>query len=473
MKNNTNINNHKSLIIKKFDAIYNLFTKGDSISQYLKESKTRHLNDFTPKIWNMDTQILTILNSFFDKVSKIGFNENDNYNLSIISENEKYKLLFNTQNVTPSSSKNKIEVAKNTMSQYVRVLSFFNVIIIKDYNELSKFISDNNDTYDSYDIFLSNEFRLICLTGSVTRWMTLGTIYDFIIKGIKNKNKDIMNMAFSLFVSTCYYLDKNHIIFNNEDDNKWTCIKPLKNKKIKDIGHVNNMNKFKILKKILNETYISLSKKIESLLLNELKDKSAEFNAHLISLDEYVIDKFLDDILFLLMDENEISFLTDINYEIYKEFQKTIELNNDINKCRQKLRDNILKSRNINNDTYYSDIESCSFDFNYLPDAIEQMEAAHILSVSDIKLNIKNNPDEKEKYLKMLSNENNGIIIDHIYHDAFDKNWLKLDYNGVFQPTKEWNKRYTLNGKIYKHGLVKIKDNVLNDEMINFISMRK
>lgn len=175
----------------------------------------------------------------------------------------------------------------------------------------------------------------------------------------------------------------------------------------------------------------------------------------------------------MLFDKNETNFIIDTNYNMHKEFVDVIQLNNDIERCRQKLRENILKNRNKNNDTYYSDIESSSNEFNYLPDAIEQMEAAHILPVSDIKLKIKNNPKQKEEYLSLLSNENNGIIIDHVYHDAFDKNWLRLDYNGVFQPTEEWNKRYTIKGKIYKHGLVKIKGEVLSKEMKNFILLRK
>lgn len=478
MENNYKNNSFSKHIMKKFDVIYNLFLKTELINNANSENEKKMIKNMVPKIWNMDTQILTILNVFFEKILNVGFQKNDVYKLNIVKNQNGYKLIFNNENITPTSSKNKDEVAKNTMFQYVRVLSFFKVIIIKDYENLSRFFSSKLDDNKNYEVLLSSEFKLIYLSGSVNEWMTLGIVYDFIIKGIKDNNKDIMNMAFSFFVSTVYFLDKNKIIFNNQNDPKWSCIKHLKNKKINNIGYNNEIDKFKIIYKILSETYIQLVKKTKSLIefnINSnnnwiINNENYDLRENL---DNIVLHKFLDDILFLLFDKNETNFIIDTNYNMHKEFVDVIQLNNDIERCRQKLRENILKNRNKNNDTYYSDIESSSNEFNYLPDAIEQMEAAHILPVSDIKLKIKNNPKQKEEYLSLLSNENNGIIIDHVYHDAFDKNWLRLDYNGVFQPTEEWNKRYTIKGKIYKHGLVKIKGEVLSKEMKNFILLRK
>ena len=470
-------NNNKSLKIlsikNKFNAIYDFFTKRQMIEKCNSDSERIIIDKMIPKIWNMDTQILKILNMFFQKITDVNVSSASNYSLEIECSNKgTYKLLFNDINVTPSSSPNKEWVAINTMLQYVRVLSFFKVIIIKDYKELQSSIKKEATSRYANGILLSNEFKQICLSGSVNKWMTLGVIYDFILKGIKDYDKDIINMAFSFFVSLTYYLDKEKIIFNNDINDMWAPIQFVKKKNCKGIGINTEMNKFDIIKKILNETYIQLAIKTEELLKIEIVDEVIKkYNSE--DLWIFILDKFLDDLLFLLFDkkENEIEF--NLNFEVYKEFKKVIDLNNEIEKTRQKLRENILKSRNKLNDKYYSDIESYSNDFQYLPDAIEQMEAAHILPVSDIKLKIKNNPNLKDKYLKLLSNENNGIIIDHVYHDAFDKNWLRLDYNGIFQPTDEWNKRYLLNGKVYKHGLVKIKEDVLSNEMKSFISWRK
>lgn len=261
MENNYKNNSFSKHIIKKFDVIYNLFLKTELINNANSENEKKMIKNMVPKIWNMDTQILTILNVFFEKILNVGFQKNDVYKLNIVKNQNGYKLIFNNENITPTSSKNKDEVAKNTMFQYVRVLSFFKVIIIKDYENLSRFFSSKLDDNKNYEVLLSSEFKLIYLSGSVNEWMTLGIVYDFIIKGIKDNNKDIMNMAFSFFVSTVYFLDKNKIIFNNQNDPKWSCIKHLKNKKINNIGYNNEIDKFKIIYKILSETYIQLVKK--------------------------------------------------------------------------------------------------------------------------------------------------------------------------------------------------------------------
>lgn len=442
----------------KFELIAEKFT-------YLKEiesvsKKSNNLLSMTAKLWNMDTSILTILEAFLKKISEFKKTINEScYDLKIIQvpkeNNTYYKLMYGNENVTPSS---KDSVALSTIYQYIRVLLFFDIVIINDYENLRGNIEKGNPI----KIVFTATFRTLISLNDWNKWFNKNRFIDFITKGLTKKVLGFNDMSYSYFMSLIYYLDDEKILANNSIYFKH-CLtkmnKKINNQAPSDDVHV-KMNK------ILNETYIKLVERFINILN---KDNAYDDNYKIMN---FVLNEIINNLDLNILYDGELDDTE------FSEFIEKCKVTKKIQNGRSSLRENLLKERNPENSNYYSDLEPINSNDLYTPDCINQIEAAHIYPVSGIKNKILNNDDDlkNKEYFNYLSDYNNGILMDHIYHDAFDRGWLILNYNGEFEPTDEWNRNYKdryidSDKKIIKYPLVRIKRDVFQKEVKKYISM--
>lgn len=424
-------------------------------SQKLNDKqKSKLLKNEKVKAWNMDTSILTIIDNFLSKLKKLEFKDIKNNELWIKAINGKYSFLLGKLNITPTEKSTGL-VAYNTKDQYFRILSFFNLIFSDDYDKTKR---SHRDTLIHFDYNFLNFFN----KNNLDDWLSVETILDFISKGIIQKRNDYKRIVYSFLLSFVYVLDEKKEIINNV--NHFILIEFVKRKNIKGIER--ELTYLEKLEKMTKETYGEIVKKTKN-KITELTKKTDNYE---------IIEYFFDRIIKLILSSN--TFFQDDEYGLFTnddldvKLREHIEYNNfinDISKHRSKLRNNILKLRNKNNDLHYSDIDPIDEKIIFIHDCVEQQEAAHIWSVKDIK------KSKGENIFSDLENPNNGILIDYVYHDAYDRGWLKLDVNGHFIPTKEWKDRYYdyENNTYLKYPLMKIKESVFNAEMGDFISKSK
>lgn len=466
------MNNLKNELIRKFKIIYNVFQNNSYqilIDENISKNDKRKVLEHNLKIWNMDTSIFGILKRFHDKCIEnsklIKLNKDKKIYVSWAGENSNghplYNLVFENAVLNPSKKIN--PVAYSTMWQYLRVLNFFDLIIIdlsdKSKNKSKDFIKNDGEIYFSVNIF-----NLINAT-KIDYWLNDELIISYIVRGLKKDIWGYKDMAYSIFVSTIFMLDQENLIFSN-------------------VENIENEIKFKVNKKIDGKKNNDLS--LNDKLIKSSKETYGEFCKFFIkrtSIDNpnknnlELLNVFFDKLIFHLKIDNLISLessytidndLIQFKNDIFNE----IELNKKIQSARSKLRINILENRNIGNDKYYSDIEPIDANIDFIHDCIEQQEAAHIWSVSEIKKTVSNSSCD-ESYLDDLSNPSNGILMDHIYHDAFDRGWIRFNMNGEMIATNKWKEKYVdKNNNFIKYPLMKIKENVFNEKMKYFFSKK-
>ena len=442
----------------KFEIIAEKFTFLSKVKS--TPQKNNNLLLSTAKLWNMDTSILTILETFLKKISEFKKSISETcFDLNIIQIKKDntihYKLVYDSENVTPSS---KGSVALSTIYQYIRVLLFFDILIINDYENLR----DNIEKSKPIKIVFTASFRSLISLSDWNKWFNEGRFIDFITKGLTKRVLGFNDMSYSFFMSLIYYLDSDKFLSNESSYFKHCLSK--KNKKINNEFSSNNIHVK--MNKILNETYIKLVEKFISILT---KNETYENNYQIMNV---ILNKIIDKIGF------DLSCLGGIDDGQLSEIMENYNINKKIQKDRSILRENLLKERNPENNNYYSDLEPINSNDLYTPDCIKQIEAAHIYPVSDIKDKIlcSDNELKNKEYYNYLTDYNNGILMDHVYHDAFDRGWLILNYNGEFEPTDEWNKNYKeryidKDKKIIKYPLVKIKRSVFQDEVKKYINL--
>lgn len=446
-----------SKILDKIEKIISFYINNEfnNKNKNIDQSKLR-----LPKIWNMDTSFYTILAAFFKKLENI---KNSGVDLSqlitktikikYVKRNKKnnplYTLIVDGFDVLPSS---RIECAAvNTISQYIRLLNFFDLIIIPDINKskLNQIINDESELVFSLNI------RNYIDDLHVDDLLTTEKAIEYMIAGIKKDIISYIDASYCIFVHIIWTLsNQNKDILNKI--NEIIGIRFVTKKEIKDTKkQVDNI--YDVVNKSGRETYGVLTKKI----INNLKHDCP---------NEFILNFFLDKFI--------------ISYYYYQNFEniehtidnemlslaKEMELNRKIQQERAKLRDNILTSRKIN-DNHYSDLEPLDKNVVFINDCVAQQEAAHIFPVSEIKKMIK----KKEILFESLSDPNNGILMDHVYHDAFDRGWIRFNSKGEMVPMHTWKKHYVNEntGEYIKYPLMKIKDNVFNKMMSNYMERRK
>lgn len=438
-------------LIKKIEMIFYLFDNICEISDFKKDAKKKVKKN--SKIWNIDTSIFSIINNFFLKIKELvneDVLEKDSFLFlkKIDKNSERFSIFFLDKNVTPSL---KEHVAYSTMWQYLRILNYFDLIIIP--TKTKKALYEINKISWSINIYsFLREYK-------INKFFTLENLGYFISQGIKNDIYGYKDISYSIFLLIIYKLDINRLIINDKSIINFFHFASFKsNKKINNVLS-NDLHFSEKLDKIWNETYKELILKFFDNINEKFKDKNEYF------LLKKIIDEILNNLD--LNWSNRYSYDDSFNkiFEYKSNLVGEINLEREISNARSKLRENILSSRNNNDDIYYSDIEPIDDNIDFVHDCIDQQEAAHIISVSSIKKIIKNNRD----YFYLLSDPNNGLLMDHIYHDAFDRGWLRFNVKGEMIATYKWKEKYfdNKNNKYIKYPLMKIKKNVFSSEMKN------
>lgn len=405
-------------------------------------------------LWNMDTSLKTIIDTFKIKISQIKFNSLDinDYSkvfLQIEKVDNEYKFLINNINVTPITNK-KCVAAKSTKNQYLRTLTFFDLLDRKTLDNL-----------ESSTFSLTIKFIEFYYAKNVDEWWKLDKIISFIKFGINSSNYKFKTLVYSFLICLIYSLDKDKIIVSKIV--YFLEIKFLKNKKDKDGKYVNDLPYYQKIDKAIHDTYKDLIDLTRNKLIEQIK---LETSRKVGDFDDYsILEFFLN-----LIDDSGYYERKDetFNKDTLKMLLDEIDFDKKISNSRSKLRGNILTLRNKNNDLHYSDIEPLyGSDSKFIHDSIEQQEAAHIFSVKDLK---KSKNYSKEDILMQLEDPNNGILMDYVYHDAYDRGWLSLKLDGHFDPQKEWIERYYVNDKPHdKYPIMKIRDDVYNLTMKEYI----
>lgn len=414
----------------------------NKISNFSKSAKPRL------KLWNMDTSIYKTIERFKKKLDSIKtrkFNDYKRKQLIIRKEglnkkgNPLYSFNFDGMNVTPINN-NKGVAAESTKNQYLEVLTFFDLL---NKNTLQ------NLNLTEYGFTL--EFINFIYSDNIDEWWSLDKIVNFIKNGINSSNEAYKRLISSFLICLIYYLDEEHKILKNDTFE----ISFTRNKSTKNNKKYENSNLGRI-KKTMDQTFLGLIKLTKELILRELNNDSKSNDNYEI-LNHFL--KYVDASLYLLID-NEMENL-ELEQEEFR-FYKMVE------NFRRRLRNKILTTRNPNNDLHYSDIEPIDSKIEFEHDAIEQQEAAHIYAVKEIR-KLKGSILDRD-ICSQLEDPNNGILIDYIYHDAYDRNWLSLELDGHFEPQEEWTKHYPNSSK---YPIMKIKDKVYNEMMKKYIQKMK
>lgn len=464
---------------KKFLFIFKQFGFGLFDHINLSETEIKKLYKKMPKIWLMDTSCYTILDNFCSKVFENRdqvFSKQSNLLLKIKNvEKNRYQMFINEVDVTPSTNKEK--VAKYTMSQYIRMLACFELISWEniEQKEFSKIIL--NEGYFKLNL---NFYRLI-KKNIKDEVFDIKNIFNKTAKSTITNKKYLRCFYYSLFIYITLKLDES-LIYKNESYLQNFVLSLSERNVKKDNLKAGEYNLKIRLDKLSGETtYNHLSKNLifqianilnlqtnnlsESNILNELNDDSKQ----------KILEYFFNSIIEHIDLSNESDFVSESleyvekyvpNFDLYEE----IKIEKIVSNQRAQLRKNILESRNINNDEYYSDLEPIDSENTYLPDHIDQQEAAHIYSVSAIKKEVLKGDKE---IVNKLSDPNNGLLMDKIYHNAFDRDWFEFDTNGYMIPNDGWNERYVNNNYSKKYPLLKIKESTFNEIMSEYFKLAK
>lgn len=388
--------------------------------------------NYKAKLWNMDTSILGILEQmklkiyniqtpiFQIEIKKTGINKNGNNEFSIY---------IDKKNITPSRIKSR--VSYSATRQYLQILSSLGIVMFGNTSE--KHIEG------MYDV--SANFK-----STICDFKDSEIIKRLIVFCLKRNIAYSRNLSFSVFLSALKYYEYN---FNNIGIN---------NKKVEKIMSKDDIKFFDITttygifytKKCLKETY-------GKLIEYTLKDES--------------IDEFVNNLIYVLEDKNESD---DFSNEIW--LQNSLNI---LNKERSKFKDSIKANREILNlynkhENIYSDIISTDNKVEGLACKFNELNAAHIYNVWQIKNDLKQATKKKEKdvdkIVASVKNPYNGLMMNNQYHDYFDRNYFSFNIDGEMIYRKE-DEEYLFNVLRFKK--VRIHPKILNDEMKYFLSVRK
>ncbi|AKX34306.1 hypothetical protein SLITO_v1c06790 [Spiroplasma litorale] len=154
-------------------------------------------NDY--QFWKMGTNIPAIIETFFEKISVIKSSDRVSY-INLISLNNRYKILCNNFDVTPSLTFFENGVSWSTMRQFLDVLEAFFIIkknsnysIIYDIN-ICQLLNKNFDI----DMYLKNLFKT--LVDNFTKLTKHGKklyysiIVAYLVQFIENKDNEYIDI---------------------------------------------------------------------------------------------------------------------------------------------------------------------------------------------------------------------------------------------------------------------------------------
>lgn len=414
--------------------------------------------DSNAHLWILDTDIYNTWDRFAQNLKQI-ITKNDftklpnKISISHIKDKNKYALLINNINITPTNKKkdNRI-VAKSTIQQYLKVGSALSCI---NYSDKDK-IGDNTsyslnpniwDLCDDTPKKLNNAF-LRSLTNSLT-----------------SKDPFVVNIGYSLFINLIYNTNKkiffdikNHEISTNKPGND--AVSEYSNYEI------NTTPALEIIRHLAGE---------KEGPNKEIKGCSSTYkNATKNLLNEYDLYKIIDYMYETISTNKDLSEIEIEPTSLDNQFSKYIKQGEQkIEKARSHLRKNMIKARVNNENEPYSDLENSKPN----EDLVSRLVVCHIYDVKEIKKAFSskctrtNDDIPLDYYIEQASDHNNGIFLSPSAHILFDNQTIWFDSEGKLS-YKEGLKRTVQNAFGDNLENVRIKPSVLSGKMIEYINKK-
>lgn len=438
---------------QKINWILNFFTDEELYKQYGINTNAKY--------WKMATDFLKMFERLYINIvdKDVSFPlvcDFDEDALTTEGNNDTYFFSLNHQNVTPCSFKHKNNsVALNTMGQYVRTILAFGVGIYEQhYDNIASIIKTNGQ------IRLVHDIKLLIKKDN---WINL--IQKIILEGAFSNLEDKRNIAYSIIIEMLYHFnyDFTKLIGKNRILQFKKSIGKYNDKEAKTYSLIEHNEKIRndIYEKGTIATYITIINTIDFYYQNSLEafiDDLYELIQSKLNQDEQILDSIdLDNHLWIA--KRQAIDKLESNRSKFK--------NNIYNDRHSK---GLIKSKN----DLYTDIVDIDNNEDGLLSKFNESNACHIFDYHKAKkiiLDAINKSTEKnfETIYDSVMNPNNGLMMRIEYHKSFDIGKWTFDTNGNMLVAYE-EQNYVF--AVLKLKRIKIKQEVLNDEMKEFLNMR-
>lgn len=413
-----------------------------------------HFQNIDAKLWNMDTDVFNMWQRFAENLKYYFSNKDFIYNTCEIVQvphpkdknNFYYKLLINKIDVTPISRNKDKGWSYSGMRQFLQTASAFGYIMYS-----------GDDNFKKESTLFHIPANIVFLFNDNFNWKEL--FIKVILHSLNSNISFLKNFGLSLFFTYIWKVDKSIFSLFSKTIN-FKVIMQKKNKK-----HFNSCDLFcnYYAETMYKESYKNLVNLIiDDISLGEMIDyihKTIKDNIDDIGFELFILDNRKNNDLYQIKPLDQIE-----SYK--KKFNTYVQ---KLNTERGKLRTRLISTRTIGEKRY------CDLELNDEP-FLDHTEAAHIYEVSSIKNELckflKNNPLTCHSVLQSLveqaSDANNGLLLPNTIHKEFDRGTFNFDINGKIIYQKEnLEKMKALNIENSR-----IKQRVLNDEMIEFLKKR-
>lgn len=440
---------------------------------------------FKAKAWTIGTNVFgstkqfisNIKNSFIDKYESLQYIEINNLGQKQVCYKhqqklrERYTITINDVNVTPLTWKSKKSyAAKGTIRQYVQELLAINFI---------------NGSQQKIKINDHERFQILpqlkcCLQSTNCEEVLVNNFVDLIRNRGFNKYAANFekNLSFSLFLCLLLLFDESKSCLSEE---QCQYIKSINvNAKLEKINTIDSKIKFLLDNEY---EYNEICNKIKNNYLNNdfSKFESQIIDFMVLSLPIANQEPSYQNISSTKKDEKPADNPSQASKCTHNELNKIIcKVKKEIDNKRKELKQNIINTR-VGNEKKYSDFNNCQcFSLNIL-------YPCHIFQVKDIKSSVENellnasneNKTKLEtiigKHVCYSNNPSNGLLMRHDWHASFDKHFFGFNYEdgSIFiKKDLEDHIAEAFGMKIEDIKKIKIKDDVLNEEMKNFLIKR-
>ena len=445
------------------------------------------------RLWEIGTDFYSTWINFHNILRKV-YNFSDPQSNQLFfkiksSNNKRFEIIFNGQNVTPITKNNK-EAAQSTLRQYFQIgyalkfIDFPEKTVLKNNVEipiinksLPRFLSQNNP-----EEFLSDYF----LNGLYTWW--------------NDSTPYIRNLYFSILMSLIDEYDEK--LFLKLDNFE---IKMKSKRKFGDIGSLHSSKFILIIKKTkgsilmepetfknLDESLCSTDRKFNfdlykknynKIVFRQGKGTYTKIAKKIIK--NYDFEKVVEKIYQQIINPDNDIYVPRNNFSPKQKSKDFTFLDNylkELDSLRGLLRENIISKRFSSNNSNSSDLEH-SKENSGNNDYIQLMEACHIYDVQYIKEDLENifnkyfeNDkdlfyEEFKKLKEIIQDSDNGILMNKCCHSLFDKSIVWFDNNGNLQWQKE---KEELVRKTFGEDLddIRIKPEIFTKKMSDYMFKR-
>ncbi|MDR2636291.1 MAG: HNH endonuclease [Mycoplasmataceae bacterium] len=365
------------------------------------------------RLWEVGTDFYKSWTKLIENIKAANIDDGTNFvKVKMYEENtsveKRYYMELNGNNITPINRLNKI-ASQSAIRQYLQVGSALNYIY---YSEGDKIV---NDFYLNFNIYKYKE-KNFSLAEHIIETMCIS---------IASNVGFVRNLGYSILICLLNKVQKlpNDIVIKRRTNSK--------NKVFK----IDVPLQFKT-----NEWYAK--EYIDHVCGEDTKNFGNGKSTYITCVDEILKLYKLDDII-----EN-----------IYQWSQGATAPETELySKERTYFRTNILSSRGIDYDKIYSDLENSPANEIH----VSLLEACHIYEVREIK----RKKDNKE----IVSDPNNGILLNAACHKLFDSRIVSFDAEGILRYRKESEGDVK---KLFGNLKVNIKQKILNEKMKEYLTKR-